>query len=216
MTETKKQQEPKNEQTELLDKLTKSQTKQIIEWEDNDGKKQSKEITLKQPSTRISMRIRDLMMAEQASMDFASIFELLMDNVIVNPRLTYVDLNHNLPEDLRYKTVDYKNVDGKDVTVKYVFPTFREAITESTSAQKANQSLNMVGAMDLMLDSGVIRHKDGTKLSWDDFDNDYDGLIDDIFGDSQDFLTEGLANDGVMATLFASFRLSQDRLSKVR
>ena len=86
MAETKKE---TSKQTELLDKLVNKQKTEEVTWKDNEGKKHTTKLVLKEPTSYVSMQLADLTNGEGSLAQMSEIFEILMDKVIVSPRMVY-------------------------------------------------------------------------------------------------------------------------------
>lgn len=206
-----------DKQTELLSKLTNGQKTKSVEWKDNDNKKHTTKVTMKEPSTRTAMQMEDLLYGEDANSDMAEIFGMVMDDVIVKPRLGYAELNNQVPEKLAKKEVTYDTENGGKFKVVMKFPDFRTAINLVNSGQKANDAMNLTGSMDGIIDS-VLKNEDGTKITWDDFDDPdkLHGTIMDVYKDAMQYLGSVVSRNGLMEILMAGFQLSEKQITRIK
>lgn len=213
MTETKKE---TSKQTELLDKLVNKQKTEEVTWKDNEGKKQTTKLVLKEPTSYVSMQLADLTNGEGSIAQMSEIFEILMDKVIVSPRMGYKELNDEVPEKLREKTVKYKNADGDDFKVVYKFPGYRAALRIMNEVQRNNGAMNMTSTISDILEE-CARDVDGNKLTWDDVDDadKLDGNAMAIFNDGFEMISEVVASKGTMEILMSAFQMAISKLNRV-
>lgn len=213
MTETKKE---TSKQTELLDKLVNKQKTEEVTWKDNEGKKHTTKLVLKEPTSYVSMQLADLTNGEGSIAQMSEIFEILMDKVIVSPRMGYKELNDEVPEKLREKTVKYKNADGDDFQVVYKFPGYRAALRIMNEVQRNNGAMNMTSTISDILEE-CARDVDGNKLTWDDVDDadKLDGNAMAIFNDGFEMISEVVASKGTMEILMSAFQMAISKLNRV-
>lgn len=213
MTETKKE---TSKQTELLDKLVNKQKTEEVTWKDNEGKKHTTKLVLKEPTSYVSMQLADLTNGEGSIAQMSEIFEILMDKVIVSPRMGYKELNDEVPEKLREKTVKYKNADGDDFKVVYKFPGYRAALRIMNEVQRNNGAMNMTSTISDILEE-CARDVDGNKLTWDDVDeaNKLNGNAMAIFNDGFEMISEVVASKGTMEILMSAFQMAISKLNRV-
>lgn len=213
MTETKKE---TSKQTELLDKLVNKQKTEEVTWKDNEGKKHTTKLVLKEPTSYVSMQLADLTNGEGSIAQMSEIFEILMDKVIVSPRMGYKELNDEVPEKLREKTVKYKNADGDDFKVVYKFPGYRAALRIMNEVQRNNGAMNMTSTISDILEE-CARDVDGNKLTWDDVDDadKLDGNAMAIFNDGFEMISEVVASKGTMEILMSAFQMAISKLNRI-
>ena len=213
MTETKKE---TSKQTELLDKLVNKQKTEEVTWKDNEGKKHTTKLVLKEPTSYVSMQLADLTNGEGSIAQMDEIFEILMDKVIVSPRMGFKELNDEVPEKLREKIVKYKNADGDDFKVVYKFPGYRAALRIMNEVQRNNGAMNMTSTISDILEE-CARDVDGKKLTWDDVDDadKLDGNAMAIFNDGFAMISEVVSSKGTMDILMSAFQMAISKLNRV-
>lgn len=204
--------------SELSELLNNKQITKTVTWEDEDGKQQSREIILQEPDARTATQIIGTMSGANNTAYFGEAIGLILDNnVIVNPKLTFSDLNHNLSKDDAKSSVELVNGDGKKVTLYMKFPDYRTAFNILMYAQKTDGSVDITGMLDLLFENVLV---DGNqkKLDWDWLDdhNKGYGLTSDVIEESIKFLSDVLNKDGVFAMLMEGFQLATRQISRVR
>lgn len=204
--------------SELSELLNNNQVTKTVTWEDEDGKQQSREIILQEPDARTATQIIGTMSGANNTAYFGEAIGLILDNnVIVNPKLTFSDLNHNLSKEDAKSSVELFNGDGKKVTLYMKFPDYRTAFNILMYAQKTDGSVDITGMLDLLFENVLV---DGNqkKLDWDWLDdhNKGYGLTSDVIEESIKFLSDVLNKDGVFAMLMEGFQLATRQISRVR
>ena len=185
--------------SDLQELLENHQIKRTITWSE-DGETKTKEVVLQEPDARTATQIIDKMAGANNTMYFGDAMGLILDNnVVVNPKLSFADLNKNLPKEDAQKSVELTNADGRKVTLYMKFPDYRQAFNILMFAQKT-----------------VDGH--GKKLDWDWF-NDHQkgyGLTMEAMKQAIDFISDVLNKEGVFATLLEAFQLSAKQITRVR
>lgn len=199
---------------ELLDNL---QTKKTVTWTE-EGEEHSREITLQEPDARAATQIIGKMAGANNTIYFGDAMGLILDNnVIVNPKITFSQLNHNLSKEDAKKSVELINGDGKKVTLYMKFPDYRTAFNILMFSQKTDGSIDITGMLDLLFD-GILVDGNGKKLDWDWLDDHKKGygLTNEVISEALGFITDVLSKDGVLAMLLEAFQLSAKQISRVR
>ena len=203
--------------SELSELLNNNQVTRTVKWEE-DGEEKSREIILQEPDARTATQIIGTMSGANNTAYFGEAIGLILDNnVIVNPKLTFSDLNHNLSKEDAKSSVELFNGDGKKVTLYMKFPDYRTAFNILMYAQKTDGSVDITGMLDLLFENVLV---DGNqkKLDWDWLDdhNKGYGLTSDVIEESIKFLSDVLNKDGVFAMLMEGFQLATRQISRVR
>lgn len=199
---------------ELLDNL---QTKKTVTWTE-EGEEHSREITLQEPDARASTQIIGKMAGANNTIYFGDAMGLILDNnVIVNPKITFNQLNHDLSKEDAQKSVELTNADGRKVTLYMKFPDYRTAFNILMFSQKTDGSIDITGMLDLLFD-GILVDGNGKKLDWDWLDDHKKGygLTNEVISEALEFITDVLSKDGVLAMLLEAFQLSAKQISRVR
>lgn len=205
--------EQKSQQTEL-DALLDKETKKTITYEDDKGKKHSKEITLKEPKARVSMQLVDLSNADGNVADLASIADLVMENVILKPRMSFEHLNTTLPERLATKKASFKGKNGK-VDLEFKFPDYRTALSIGQMAQSNTGALHNVDAVDALIDNKIVRYND-KPIDWDFFDEDGYGLLLEVTQSAIKYIATVLNYDGFTSIVMSAFQMATKKANRVK
>lgn len=203
--------------SELQELLDNNQITKTVKWTE-DGVDKSREVVLQEPDARTSSQIIGKMAGANNTMYFGDAMGLILDNnVIVNPKLTFSDLNHNLSKEDANKSVELTNADGKKVTLYMKFPDYRTAFNILMFSQKTDGSVDITGMLDLLFD-GILVDGNGKKLDWDWLDDHKKGygLTNEVMDEAIEFITDVLSKDGVLAMLLEAFQLSAKQVSRVR
>lgn len=158
-----------NSSLRSINNLLNSQNTTKVHYRDYNGHKQVRTVTLADPGIGTATQAIDLMRAGNNTSDFADLFQLVMDHVIVSPRLSFAKEEKTLPKDLKSKTVTHKNKTGADVNLHYAWPGYRRAVQIVTKAERPNGAMNMTGALK-SLNSYVFKDDDGRSVNnnyWD-------------------------------------------------
>lgn len=201
--------------SELEELVDSSQIKRTVKWVEND-EEHSREITLQEPDARVATTIVGTMTKGDNIMRFGDAMGIIMDNdVLVDPKYSYKELNSKLSKDDMKKSVDLTNKDGKKVTLYMNFPDYRTALDIAMYIQHTDGTIDMKGMIDKLIANRVIVDGNNKTLEWDWF-NDHKkgyGLINPVINESVTFLIDTLNKDGVFATLLEAFQLSTEQFS---
>lgn len=203
--------------SELQELLDNNQITKTVKWTE-DGVDKSREVVLQEPDARTSSQIIGKMAGANNTMYFGDAMGLILDNnVIVNPKLTFSQLNHDLSKEVANKSVELTNADGRKVTLYMKFPDYRTAFNILMFSQKTDGSVDITGMLDLLFD-GILVDGNGKKLDWDWLDDHKKGygLTNEVMDEAVEFITDVLSKDGVLAMLLEAFQLSAKQVSRVR
>lgn len=179
-----------------------SQDQEKVTYRDYNGEKHTKIVTLADPGIGVATQAIDLMQSGNNTSDFIDLFQLIMDKVIVNPKLSYSSEQHSLPKALKSKTVSHKNNSGAKVSLHYVFPGYRRAVQIVTEAGRPNGALNMTGVLK-DLNTYVFKNDDGraVKNSYWDAGGHASGLGMRAINEAIGYLSDVLDYDGFNSTI---------------
>lgn len=203
--------------SDLQELLENHQIKKTVTWTE-EGEEHSREITLQEPDARAATQIIGKMAGANNTIYFGDAMGLILDNnVIVNPKISFTDLNKNLPKKDAQKSVELTNADGRKVTLYMKFPDYRTAFNILMFSQKTDGSIDITGMLDLLFD-GILVDGNGKKLDWDWLDDHKKGygLTNEVISEALGFITDVLSKDGVLAMLLEAFQLSAKQISRVR
>lgn len=203
--------------SDLQELLENHQIKKTVTWTE-EGEEHSREITLQEPDARAATQIIGKMAGANNTIYFGDAMGLILDNnVIVNPKITFNQLNHDLSKEDAQKSVELTNADGRKVTLYMKFPDYRTAFNILMFSQKTDGSIDITGMLDLLFD-GILVDGNGKKLDWDWLDDHKKGygLTNEVISEALGFITDVLSKDGVLAMLLEAFQLSAKQISRVR
>ncbi|CAI2698948.1 hypothetical protein AKUA2103_PHAGE100460 (plasmid) [Apilactobacillus kunkeei] len=203
--------------SDLQELLENHQIKKTVTWTE-EGEEHSREITLQEPDARAATQIIGKMAGANNTIYFGDAMGLILDNnVIVNPKITFNQLNHDLSKEDAQKSVELTNADGRKVTLYMKFPDYRTAFNILMFSQKTDGSIDITGMLDLLFD-GILVDGNGKKLDWDWLDDHKKGygLTNEVISEALEFITDVLSKDGVLAMLLEAFQLSAKQISRVR
>lgn len=203
--------------SDLKELLENHQIKKTVTWTE-EGEEHSREITLQEPDARAATQIIGKMAGANNTIYFGDAMGLILDNnVIVNPKITFNQLNHDLSKEDAQKSVELTNADGRKVTLYMKFPDYRTAFNILMFSQKTDGSIDITGMLDLLFD-GILVDGNGKKLDWDWLDDHKKGygLTNEVISEALEFITDVLSKDGVLAMLLEAFQLSAKQISRVR
>lgn len=203
--------------SDLQELLENHQIKKTVTWTE-EGEEHSREITLQEPDARAATQIIGKMAGANNTIYFGDAMGLILDNnVIVNPKITFSQLNHDLSKEDAQKSVELTNADGRKVTLYMKFPDYRTAFNILMFSQKTDGSIDITGMLDLLFD-GILVDGNGKKLDWDWLDDHKKGygLTNEVISEALGFITDVLSKDGVLAMLLEAFQLSAKQISRVR
>lgn len=203
--------------SELSELLNNNQVTKTVTWKE-EGEQKSRDIILQEPDARTTTQIIGTMSGANNTAYFGDAIGLVLDNnVIVNPKLTFSDLNHNLSKEDSKSSVELVNGDGKKVTLYMKFPDYRTALNILMYSQKTDGSVDVTGMLDLLFENVLV---DGNqkKLDWDWLDdhNKGYGLTSKVVEEAINFISDVLNKDGVFAMLMEGFQLATRQISRVR
>ncbi|USS94007.1 hypothetical protein M8332_06890 (plasmid) [Fructilactobacillus ixorae] len=188
-----------------LDKMMSNQFNQKVDYE-VDGEKHTRNISVKKPGYLTDLKLKDLMNVGDQKANFGRIFEILMNEVLVQPQWTYSILDKKLPKKLREKEVAV-DVEGQTKKVKLVFPGYRLALnTLLMITSPISGAYNMSGFMESVI-TNMVRTTEGNKVEPDFFDPGQpgDGLGDEVMKQATPFLNDIASYDGVLPTLLKAY-----------
>lgn len=203
--------------SDLQELLENHQIKKTVTWTE-EGEEHSREITLQEPDARAATQIIGKMAGANNTIYFGDAMGLILENnVIVNPKITFNQLNHDLSKEDAQKSVELTNADGRKVTLYMKFPDYRTAFNILMFSQKTDGSIDITGMLDLLFD-GILVDGNGKKLDWDWLDDHKKGygLTNEVISEALGFITDVLSKDGVLAMLLEAFQLSAKQISRVR
>lgn len=203
--------------SDLKELLENHQIKKTVTWTE-ESEEHSREITLQEPDARAATQIIGKMAGANNTIYFGDAMGLILDNnVIVNPKITFNQLNHDLSKEDAQKSVELTNADGRKVTLYMKFPDYRTAFNILMFSQKTDGSIDITGMLDLLFD-GILVDGNGKKLDWDWLDDHKKGygLTNEVISEALEFITDVLSKDGVLAMLLEAFQLSAKQISRVR
>ncbi|VDG18786.1 hypothetical protein [Lactobacillus brevis] [Lactiplantibacillus mudanjiangensis] len=115
--------------------------KRKVEWTE-DKQEHSRVATLRDPGYEVAMQIRSKANIGNNESDNGEMVNMLLENVLVSPRLAFEDLDNRLPKKFKEKTVTLDGKHNSKVTIKMIFPGYRAALNYSSDIHGINGSDN--------------------------------------------------------------------------
>lgn len=186
----------------ISDFINNGQSTEKVTYHNYNGDKKTIKITLGDPGIQTATKAIDLMQAGNNTSDFTDLFQLIMDKVVVSPRLSFAKEEKTLPKNLKSKTTNHKNKNGVDVSLHYVWPGYRKAVQIVTEAGRPNGAMNMEG---MLKDLNDYVFKDDTGKSvnnkyWNAGGHAY-GLGMKAINEATEYLSDVLDHDGFNAII---------------
>lgn len=203
-----------NNSKEKLDQLMDSQVQKKVEYTDKDGNKQIKNVTFQNAGIEVATQLIDYMQGEDSNSDWSSIFDILMSKVIVNPKMTFEDLDKQLDKKYKTKTVKKTNKNGEEINLNFKFPNYRNALEIVFSVSKTNGALKLTDTLN-RLNKQVITNDQKEQVSMDywNIGGHGVGLGMVAYQEALSYLAEVLEVDGVRALLLEAFQFIQSAVS---
>lgn len=147
-----------------LKAISSKQEIDTVKYKDINGKQKSIKVTLTDPGKLYGLRAIDLLNTGNDSSDYLAIYNLIMDHVISNPKLSFAREEKKLPKSLKTKDIHVKNADGKPITLHFKFPGYETAVNMVSVSLKPSGASNLVGMLK-SLDDNVIKDEAGRNVS---------------------------------------------------
>lgn len=134
-------------------KLAEKDEHVIVKYGPLDASKQpakSLNVTLRDPGYGVLLKIRSKQNIGDNQRDLGEMANLINENVIVNPRYAFADLDKAVSDKDKTKEVTLDGRKGKKIHAVIKFPGYREAINLMADVQGANGSDDSLGVMEVM------------------------------------------------------------------
>ncbi|CAI2679370.1 hypothetical protein [Apilactobacillus apinorum] len=207
----------KSEQEQLdLKNMIQGQKKVDVKWKE-DGKTQSKKITVQDPGTSVALDILDLTSIGNQENDIAEAYDLTMKHALVDPEMSYESLNKDLPAKFKKKTLHMTNAEDKKVEINLHFPDYRTAFGLIYEIRKNNGGLNTKKVM-LDICNEVLQDSESKKVQLSFFDRcqDGSGLTMKVMEEVLEFLSGPINYKGIGAILGEAFQYAVNTLQRVK
>lgn len=186
-------------------KLLSNQYNESVEYQYK-GNDHTKTIQIKQPGFMVDLKLQDLLNVGDSIADFGKIFEIVMQDVLVNPNWNYAILDKKLSVNQKSRISEASDDDDKR-KIKLVFPGYR--IASNTLLMISNPisgAYNMEGFMRNVIQYMVVDEQGKhVKDNYFDLGEPGEGLGQFAMKEAIDYLTEILNYDGVLPTLLKAF-----------
>lgn len=194
----------------LFADMAAAQQTRIVDYKDEKGKDTTREITVTEPDIGPTAQIMDLLNVGDDTANFEEVFDRLMNDVLVEPRLSYGQMNDDLPEKYQSKVITKKNKRGEEVKLHMKFPGYRKAIGIFMNGQRPSGASNIAGTLEEM-DKEVFRKADGqvVRESYWNAGGDGYGLGLAAIGEAQTFLSDALSYNGNFEVLIKALTFLQ-------
>lgn len=199
MTEQNSNDATKNkvEKPNLITDMAAAQETRFVEYKDENGDKKTREIKVMEPDIGPTAAILDLLNVGDDTADFSEVFDRVMNDVITEPRMSYGQMEKDLPDEYKKKTIDKKNKRGEDIKLHLVFPGFRKAIQIFMMINRPSGASNITGTLK-EINAEIFRTADKQVVKegyWNAGGYAY-GLGMFAIGEAQDFLENALTYNG--------------------
>lgn len=186
-----------NKSIAAIKDIANSQNKEKVHFKDYEGHKQVRAITLSDPGIGTATHAMDLMQAGDNTSDFTDLFQLIMDDVIVSPQLSFAKEEKTLPKNLKHKNTNHKNKNGENISLHFAWPGYREAVQIVTEVGRPNGAYNLTGVLN-DLNSYVFKDDEGRSVNnnyWNAGGHAY-GLGMTAINEAINYLADVLDHDG--------------------
>lgn len=121
-------------------KLQTLDTKKTIEYgePDKDGNHKTQDVVFRDPGYGVLLQIRGKQNIGNNERDFGEMANMINENVIINPRYAFADLNKAVTKRDESKEVELDGRQGKKPHIVMKFPGFREALNLSADIRGVN------------------------------------------------------------------------------
>ncbi|KRN02164.1 hypothetical protein FD13_GL000304 [Levilactobacillus senmaizukei DSM 21775 = NBRC 103853] len=189
--------------------LDAKQVKRTISYKNKDGEDVTKEITLNQPNYETVLDVNDMQQRSGGFRDFGSVYETLMKEVLVNPRMDYKFINESVEKNKDDKgTIEFEDRDGGTVKLNVIFPSAREATNIIFNIQTADGSANLKELLGTLNDD-VFRDDKGHKITWAYWDEHGGGY--NALPEANKFLLDALVHTGFWTMMQEANSFLQER-----
>lgn len=182
MTNTKNTKAPKVSFKDLAAR----QEKKVIKLLDTDGLEtgETMELTMMNPTWTNKLMLIDL----KDSGDRGSYVDKLLETVLVNPRLSFKDVNEEIEADkeIHSTEIKIKDSEGEEKVLTATFPDYRVALGISADSQ------NTLRGFMTDLNEIVLTDENGKHLDMDFWDTLPDDALPDAMQQAVEFLSKGL------------------------
>ncbi|WP_204122023.1 hypothetical protein [Levilactobacillus sp. 244-2] len=192
----------KAEKPNLITDMAAAQETRFVDYKDENGDKKTREIKVMEPDIGPTAAILDLLNVGDDTADFGEVFDRVMNDVITEPRMSYGQMEKDLPDEYKKKTVNKKNKRGEDIKLHLVFPGFRKAIQIFMMIDRPSGASNITGTLK-EIDAEIFRTADKQVVKeeyWNAGGYAY-GLGMFAIGEAQDFLASALTYNGNLDAL---------------
>lgn len=186
-----------------------------------EGKENKKiKITVQDPGVDKALAILDLTETGNELNDIPEAYDLVMKHVLVEPKLSYHDLNEKLakmPKSYREQEIKHKNAEGKDIKLRFKFPDYRTALSIIFEIKKNNGGSNLRQSIKDICEN-VIVDENGKHVDIEYFDRGHEGsgLTLDAMREATEFLSKPIDHKGLGNILGQAFQFSIQTLSAVK
>lgn len=201
---------------QALKAIGSKQETDTVRYKDNNGKHKSVKVTLTDPGKLYGLHAVDLLNTGNDNSDYLALYNLIMDHVVSNPKLSFENEEKHLPKQLKSKDVKVKNADGKLVTLHFKFPGYETAINMVSVGVKPSGASNLVGMLH-SLDDNVIKDEAGRNVTDEYWNAGHtgNGLTITAINKANEYLASVLDYDGFASIIQKgiSFLMSKVRPS---
>lgn len=163
MTETNNK---KAEVSKQIDAFMSAGKTRFVKWTDPNEPDQKKakhedKITVEDPGIEYAMQAIDLTDVGNDEADWSTLFNLIMEHVLIDPSWTFDGLDKALPKEDLTHVIKLTNSAGEKVDVKMVWPGYRKAVQFVMGTQSPSGALKLAKTL-TDLNEDVLRKENNT------------------------------------------------------
>lgn len=180
-------------------KLAEMDTHETVKYGDKDDQK-SIEVTLRDPGYTHIMEIRAKQNIGNNERDYGEMCNMLNEQVIVEPRYAFADLNKKVRKTEATKEVELRGKHGKKPHILMKFPGYREALNLSADVRGVNGADETLSVLQA-LNSDVFRRVDNPDKPLDmSFWSENGGGVD-AMNKAIEYFSDVMDHDGYASVL---------------
>ncbi|MCT3598884.1 hypothetical protein [Levilactobacillus brevis] len=188
-------------------KLAEMDKHETIKYGDKENPK-TIEATFRDPGYEMLMKIRAKQNIGNNERDYAEMINMINENVIINPRYAFADLNKKVRKTEETKEVELDGKHGKKPHILMKFPGYREALNltaDIRGVDGADETLAVLQA----LNKDVFRHVDNPDKPldmsfWSENGGGYDAINEARLYFAEVMDHDGYASTAIRAVTFLS------------
>ncbi|MEJ6401035.1 hypothetical protein [Nicoliella lavandulae] len=208
MTEQSKETKNSNDLAATqLDLMTKNRTVKKVSYQDLEGTDHEVEAALKDPGDFYLAQAIDMVQSADDTSDYVGLYSLIMDKVLLSPRLTYRYENEQLKKakaDVRKHTITATDKNDNEIHLVVKVPTYERLVNLIFMSTRPSSATNITGLV-TELANGVLYDMNDNKI-----DNDFweygkpgNGFMMSVINETLSYLQNVANRDGFLSVMNA-------------